>query len=185
MATSDVEIANRALGKLGGSTIVALTENSPAARALNRIYVGTRRAEIRKHPWTFAKKRAQLAADADAPLFDYAYKFLKPADCLRILNKQDVDWRLEGAYILSNDGGPLEIIYLSDITDPNEFDEAFIEAFASKLAYEVAERLTSSSEKKKSAGEDYKFALSEARRTNAIERMSEDRVTDDWERARA
>jgi hypothetical protein len=182
--TSDVSIANRALGKLGSTTIVSLTQDSPAARAINAIYTGVRRSEIRKHPWNFAKTRAQLAADADEPAFDFGYQYRVPADCLRVLNKADVDWKIEGQNILSNDGGPLEIIYLADITDPNVFDEAFIEAFASKLAYEIAEKLTSSSEKKKSAGEDYRFALSEARRTNAIERMSEDRIEDDWERAR-
>lgn len=184
MATSDVAIANRALGKLGGTTIVSLTQDSPAARAVNAIYTGVRRAEIRKHPWNFAKTRASLAAKADAPEFGFAYAFALPADCLRVLNKADVDWKIEGQDILSDDGGPLEIIYLRDVTDPNVFDEAFIEAFACKLAMELAEKLTSSSEKKNSAGNDYKFALSEARRTNAIERMSEDRLTDEWERAR-
>jgi len=184
MATSDVQIANRALGKLGSTTIVSLTQDSPAARAINNIYTGIRRSEIRKHPWNFAKTRVSIAADADAPEFDFGYRFRQPADCLRVLNKADVDWKIEGQYILSNDGGPLEVQYLADVTDPNVFDEAFIEAFASKIAYEIAEKLSSSTEKKKSAGEDYRFALAEARRTNAIERMSEDRIEDDWERAR-
>lgn len=182
---SNVSIANRALGKLGSSTITSLTQDSPAARAVNNIFEGIRRSEIRKHPWNFAKTRAQLAASADEPLFDFDYAFPLPADCLRVLNKADVDWKIEGQSILSNDSGPLEVVYLRDVTDPNIFDEAFIEAFAAKLAMELAERLSSSSEKKEQARKDYQFALSEARRTNAIERMSEDRIEDDWVRARA
>jgi len=173
------------LGKLGSTTIVSLTQDSPAARAVNAIYAGVRRAEIRKHPWNFAKKRASLAAEADEPEFGFGYAFTLPSDCLRVLNKADVDWKIEGQSILSDDGGPLEIIYLRDVTDPNVFDEAFIEAFACKLAMELAEKLTSSSEKRDRAQKEYQFALSEARRTNAIERMSEDRLTDEWERARA
>lgn len=184
MATSDVAIANRALGKLGQTTIVSLTQDSTAARAINAIYTGVRRAEIRKHPWNFAKTRAQLAASADEPAFDFGYAFPLPADCLRVLNKADVDWKIEGQEILSNGAGPLEIVYLRDVTDPNIFDEAFIEAFACKLSMEVAEKLTSSSEKRDRAMREYQYALAEARRTNAIERMSEDRIEDDWEKAR-
>ena len=184
MATSDVSIANRALGKLGQTTITSLTQDSTAARAVNAAYESVRRAEIRKHPWNFAKKRARLAASADTPLFDFAYQFPFPSDCLRVLNKADVDWKIEGQAILSDDSGPLDIIYLRDVTDPNVFDEAFIEAFACKLAMELAEKLTSSSEKRDRAQKEYQYALQEARRTNAIERMSEDRIEDDWERAR-
>lgn len=182
--SSDVEIANRALTKLGGTTITSLTQDSPAARAVNAAFTSVRRAEIRKHPWNFAKKRAQLAASADEPLYGFGYQYPLPADCLRVLNKADVDWKIEGQAILSDSAGPLEIIYLRDVEDPNTFDEAFIEAFACKLAMELAEKLTSSSEKRDRAQKEYQYALQEARRTNAIERMSEDRLEDDWERAR-
>ena len=191
---SNVQIANRALAKLGDKTIVSLTENSNQARALNECFVLVRQGELRRHPWHFAKKRAQLAADATAPLFDFAYKFALPSDCLRILMPQErsesvqydnrVDWKVEGRFILSDQAGPLSITYLADVTDPNEFDAAFIDVFASRLAVEVAHRLTGSTEKRRMAQEEYRGALLEARRANAFEQFSVERPIDDWEIAR-
>jgi len=191
---SDVQIANRALAKLGDKTIVSLTENSNQARALNECYVLVRQGELRRHPWHFAKKRAQLAADATAPLFDFDYKYTLPSDCLRILMPQEssesvqydnrIDWKIEGRFILSNQAGPLSITYLADVTDPNEFDAAFIDVFASRLAVETAHRLTGSTDKRKMAQEEYRAALLEARRANAFEQFSVERPTDDWEIAR-
>jgi hypothetical protein len=191
---SDVQIANRALAKLGDKTIVSLTENSNQARAINECYVLVRQGELRRHPWHFAKKRAQLAADATAPLFDFDYKYTLPSDCLRILMPQEssesvqydnrIDWKIEGRFILSNQAGPLSITYLADVTDPNEFDAAFIDVLASRLAVEVAHRLTGSTEKRKMAHEEYKAALLEARRANAFEQFSVERAIDDWEIAR-
>jgi hypothetical protein len=191
---SDVQIANRALAKLGDKTIVSLTENSNQARALNECYVLVRQGELRRHPWHFAKKRAQLAADVTAPLFDFDYKFTLPSDCLRVLMPQEtstsvqydnrIDWKIEGRFILSNQAGPLSITYLADVTDPNEFDAAFIDVFASRLAVETAHRLTGSSDKRKMAQEEYRAALLEARRANAFEQFSVERPTDDWEIAR-
>jgi hypothetical protein len=184
--TSNVEIANRALTRLGDRTIVSLTEDSNQARAINAIFESVRRTEIRKHPWNFAKARAQLAADADAPLFGYSYQYTLPADCLRVLPKSDplLDWRIEGKKIVTNESGPLDIVYIADVTDPNQFDETFIEVLASKLAEEASVRLSNAESKKAQAREDYRAALLEARRTNAIERLSDERVEDLWELAR-
>lgn len=191
---SDVQIANRALSKLGDKTIVSLTENSNQGRALNECYVLVRQNEIRRHPWHFAKKRASLAASVDTPEFDFEYQYTLPSDCLRVLMPfsgsesvqadNRVDWKIEGRNILSNQEGPLLISYLADITDPNQFDVAFIDVFASRLAMEVAMRLTGSTEKRKNAAEEYKTSLLEARRMNAFEQFSVARPTDDWELAR-
>lgn len=191
---SDVQIANRALAKLGDKTIVSLTENSNQARALNECYVLVRQGELRRHPWHFAKKRAALAASADAPPFDFDYKYALPADCLRVLMPQldsesvqydgKVDWKIEGRFLLSNEAGPIYMTYIADVEDPNEFDAAFIDVFASRLAVETAHRLTGSTDKRKMAQEEYRGALMEARRANAFEQFSVQRPTDDWEMAR-
>ena len=61
---SEVDIANRALQKLGAESIVSLTQDSENARACNLCYEPIRDAELRAHPWNFAIKRASLAADS-------------------------------------------------------------------------------------------------------------------------
>lgn len=191
---SDVQIANRALSKIGDKQIVSLTESSEPARAINECYTIVRQSELRRHPWHFAKKRASLAADVETPAFDFDYQFTLPADCLRLLMPTPdsesvqfngrVDWKVEGRKILSNEEGPLYITYLADVTDPNQFDAAFVDVFASRLAVEVAHRLTGSTEKRKMAQEEYRASLQEARRMNAFEQFSVQRPMDDWEMAR-
>ena len=191
---SDVEIANRALSKLGDKTIVSLTEDSNSARAINECYVLVRKNEIRRHPWHFAKKRALLAASATAPAFDFSYAYPLPADCLRVLMPHPesdsvqydgkVDWKIEGRSILSDQAGPLKITYLADVTDSEQFDAAFVDTFAARLAAEVSMRLTGSAEKRKLALEEYRMSLLEARRVNAFEQFSIERPMGDWEIAR-
>lgn len=191
---SDVEIANRALTKIGDRTILALSEDSNPARAVNECYVVVRRNEIRRHPWHFAKKRALLAASATTPAFDFSYGYPLPADCLRVLMPHPesdsvqydgrIDWKIEGRNILSNQAGPLKVTYLADVTDPEQFDAAFVDMFAARLAAEIAVRLTGSADKKRIAMEEYRMALLEARRVNAFEQFSIDRPMGDWEIAR-
>ena len=57
MATSEVQIVNNALVKIGANAIISLTENSEAARAANVIFEQVRDASIRDHIWNFSERR--------------------------------------------------------------------------------------------------------------------------------
>jgi len=184
--SSKVEIANRALQILGAKRIVSLTEDSRNARAIAAAYEPVKRAEIRKHPWSFAIKRVQLAADATAPIFTRSNSFPLPSDYLRILppdpevNMNDLDWIIEGRNIITNDSAPLDVRYLWDVQDPNLFDSTFRELLAAKLAEQLCEELTQSNTKVATAQAFYKDALAEAKRTNAIEKVAEKPPEDEW-----
>jgi hypothetical protein len=183
---SEVGIANRALQKLGAKRIVSLTEDSKNGRAVNACYEELRDAELRAHTWTFATKRAQLAASATAPLFGKTNSFPLPSDFLRKLNldpAQNVntdDNQIEGRDIITDATAPLDIRYVFRVEDPNAMDVLFREALASRIAMELAEELTQSNTKKADASDDYKRAVREARRTNAIERPSQSPPEDEW-----
>ncbi|MCA9339377.1 MAG: hypothetical protein KDA17_00525 [Candidatus Saccharibacteria bacterium] len=183
---SNVEIANRALQRLGAKIITSLTEDSVNARAVNTAFEPVKRAELRKHPWSFAIKRAQLAASATAPLFTRTNSFPLPADCLRVLspdpevNYNDLDWQIEGRNIITNDDAPLDVRYIYDVTDPNEMDVLFREALAARLAVELAEQLTQSNAKKADAAAMYDNSIAEAKRANAIERVAQRPPEDTW-----
>lgn len=185
MATN-VEIANRALQKLGAQRITSLSDNSRNARAVNAAFNIVRQEELRRHTWNFAVEREQLAADATAPAFGKATYFTLPSGCLRLLapdpelNLNDLDWQIEGRKIATNDTAPLDVRYIDDITDPQQMDALFREAFASKLAMELCEEITQSNTKKDKATEDYDWAIAEAKRTNAIERTALDPPDDVW-----
>lgn len=183
---SKVEIANRALQLLGAKRIVSLTEDSRNARAINAAYEPIKLAELRKHPWACATKRAQLAASATAPIFTRARSFPLPSDYIRLLppdpevNFNDLDWIIEGRNIITNDDAPLDVRYVYDVTDPNEMDVLFRECLAAKLAEALCEEITQSNTKLASAALAYKDIIAEARRANAIEKVAEKPPEDEW-----
>lgn len=183
---SEVDIANRALQKLGAESIASLTQDSENARACNLCYEPIRDAELRAHPWNFAIKRASLAADSTAPEFGYDAAYTLPSDCLRVLppdpyvNYNTMDWQIEGRKILTNDGAPLEIRYIKRETDPNQYDSLFIECLSSKIAVELSEKLTQSNSKGAAAREDYVRSIREAKKMNAFENISAEQQIDTW-----
>ncbi len=188
---SNVEICNRALQKLGAKRIVSLTEDSTNARACNVAFGPVKLAELRKHTWSCATKRASLAADTDEPLFTRDYAYTLPSDWVRLIdndpedNFATKDWQIEGKKIITNDSAPLEIRYIYEIDDPNEMDPLLREAISSKLALELCEELTQSNTKKADLREDYKEIMSEAKRANAVERVAGESPDSLWITARA
>ena len=190
MATSDVEVINLGLQKLGAARITALSDDSTNAREAGACYVRLRDAELRRHNWNFARKRVTLAPSAVDPDFDYDYAFPLPSDCLRLLPPavNGFDWRIEShegqSSILTNDGDSLEINYIFRVTDPTKFDALFDEMLACRIADHLCEKLTQSNTKADKAMKDYKTARAEARRINAFENISEEAPEDPWLAAR-
>lgn len=179
MPSSAVQIANRALTKLGDARILSLTEDSNGARVLNSMFEAVRDAELRRHRWKFALARAELLADADAPAFGFSYAYELPADFLGLVQVSEYvlrpytpergPWQREGTKILTDLPAPLRIRYIKRVENPGLFDPLFCEAFACRLAFESCESLTQSSTKKQAAREDYAEAVQEAMRCDAIE----------------
>ena len=200
MAASDTAIVNLALQKLGTAMrITGLTEDHPLARSANVCYEMLRDRELRANVWGFAKKRTTLAADATAPAFDFSYAFPLPSDYLRLLSpnvsgvwgtnaRNDVDWTIESHQgvpaIMTNDGSTLNVIYIARIVDPTQFDALFDEALAAKIAWHLAEEVTQSNSKKEAVFQEYKLAVNEARKVNAIEKPPIEPPEDTWLSAR-
>lgn len=185
---SDTEICNLALRKLGEARITSLTEDSPAARTLSDVYEFARDATLRDHPWNFAIKRATLAADSSTPAYEFDVQYAVPADCLRVLGA-DIDdgsepWKVEGGYILTNATAPLYVKYIARIEDEGLFDASFVNAFASRLAYEVAETITQNTQKKEAMARDYEVSIRNAKKSDAQEGTPDDYPEDDWVVAR-
>jgi len=189
--TDEVSICNLALQSLGAKSITALSEDSVAGRACNRIYAHARDTELRAHPWSFARARVSVAASSTDPAFGYAKQYQMPSDCLRILptngyggtTNQD-DFQIEGRKILTNASSPIKLVYIRQVTDPNDFDQLFVELLVARIAMEIAEKVTQSNQKKEDAMKLYTNALKEARRVNAFERPPLEEPVDSWVNAR-
>lgn len=201
MAT-EVDIVNRALVKLGADRITALSDNTKNAREANAIFDLVRDAELRKNIWRFSIVRAQIDFDAGAPTpaYGYAYSYEKPSSMLRLIQVGDyypggeiVDYvdgetapyAVEGDYILSDEGNGIYVRYVAQITDTTKYDSLFVEAFACKLAMELAEAITASDSKRDRATREYQMAVMEAIRTNAVEAPPQKVADDSWMLVRA
>jgi len=167
---SVVQICNSALNQLGASTILTLTEDSKNARLCNARYENVRDAVFRNHPWNCLIKRQQIAADTATPAWGFTKQFTLPSDCLRLLRILDFDsdYVVEGRKILSN-SATMKILYISRITDPNEYDELLREVISSALAADIAYAITSSNPVATQMYALYQEKLKDARFVDATE----------------
>ena len=147
---SAVDIANSALNLLGASTISAFTDDSKNARLINQRYEPVRNRVFRSHAWNCLHKRVQLAQNSTAPVVEYSYAYALPSDCLRVLKvhngstdsiKSDIDYKLEGRNIVTNEG-TVYIIYIAIDTDPNNYDTYLQESISHQLAADLAYAVT-------------------------------------------
>lgn len=201
---SDVEICNRALSILGESRIVSLDDNNKAARAMKARLDILRDAELEAHAWRFAVKRTTLPASVDVPEWGFAKIYDRPTDDLRPLRVGDMEinsatigvqysstgYPEEGLYeivegrIHTDLSAPLKYEYIARITDTGQFSSLFVEALAARLAADAAEELTQSNTKQQAAGLQYRNALHEARRVNALYTKPRRRGLSRWMQAR-
>jgi hypothetical protein len=202
MAQSQTDLCNSALQRVGAATIMDISDNSREARACAVAYDATRKAELRKRKWRFALKRATLAPDTTDPIFEYAYAFTLPADCLRVVlpaDNPELDWSLEGRKILTNTmqspflgaspqptvtGAALFLRYISDIEDATLWDAAFYDMLSIALAVKICEPLTQSNTKKSGLLAEYREVLLAAAKAQAFETLPADPPADGWWLAR-
>ena len=161
---SVVDICNGALNQLGASTILSLTEDSKNARLCNSRYTQVRDALFRTHPWNCLQARLELAASSDSPAWGFTYAYTLPANCLRLLRVLDYDsnYKVEGRKILSN-ASTMKILYISRITDPNEYDELLRETLSAALGADIAYAVTSNNTTSQNMILSYQEKLKDAR----------------------
>jgi len=202
---SRTEWANRALSKIGEQRIINLDDSTTRGALLNSMFDVVLEDELRSRKWSFSIKRAQLAADVATPAFGYAVQYQLPTDCLRLLSILNFDvgpdlsdyrtfptqlYVIEGRKLLygrpggSPPSNPMPIRYIAKTPDTTLWDPTFGNAFACRLAAEIAEQITQSSEKRRLALDEYQMAVRRAVRSNAIELPPDYSSDDSWYFAR-
>lgn len=171
MATA-VEICNGAFDLLGSRTIAALTDDSKEGRLATRLYANTRDEVLRAHPWNFALTRAALTADGTPPAWGFVYRYALPADCLRLLNLDGANfevWRVEGRWLLTDVGSPVNVLYVASVADTSVYDPMFVSALEAALAAKMAYPLAGSRELMLQMTQLFQARLALARSMDAIE----------------
>lgn len=182
---SKTEIFNRALVKIGSSPINAPDQDVDRARVLLSMYDVVRDSVLRDAPWNFASKRVEIAADAGVPVYEWTTQYLLPSDFILMTGiEQQIEYRIEGDFILTNQSGNIKIEYVFRNENTAKYDSLFVEALAAKLALESVERITQSNTKKEFIRSEYNDIIVRAKRQDGYEDKQDDYVEDSWILAR-
>jgi len=196
--SSKIGIINMALRRLGEQPINSLTEQSEAASIVSDIYDIALNKELRAWPYTFAVKVAELVLLESEEPPDFAYAFQLPADYLGFAsvieptntyiegpynNRFVGEWEIRGGLFLSN-FSDVTIKYRFLQTDTSKWDASFVDAFAWKLAEELALPLTGTAVKATRAEKNYVLSVAQARGESGNESRSQSQLGSKYIRAR-
>lgn len=95
------------------------------------------------------------------------------------------DWEYNGNFLISQEAQPISFRFAADITDVSQMDPMFCEGLACRIAIELCEDLTQSSNKLAGLASMYKSFMGEARTVNAIEVGAVEPPVDDYIQCRA
>ena len=152
-------IVNRALSLLGAEPINNITDDTPEANIASRMYDESRRSLLSECLWNFATKREVLNLVVGSPVWysnQMGYIFQLPSDIIRIFGTSApaAIWRVEGDQLISNTN-EMGIIYVYDLEDTTKFSSSFTDAFADKLAADMAYAILNSNTETKMLTEKY------------------------------
>jgi hypothetical protein len=175
---SQVDVANLALIKLGDIQITTFEDDSAHARVVKLLYPRVVDAVLRDHKWRFAVKQASIPQLAGAPIWRYARRFQLPTDpyCLRVLRVSTeapelgntTPWELQGREILT-DATTVNIEYIARVTDPQQWDVAFLDALVERLASELAMPITNTPTIRGQLLQAYALKMDAAKSTDGME----------------
>lgn len=198
--SSETQICNLALTRIGHTQITSLSEGTKASSLCTLHYPICRDSVLRAHPWNFAIRRATLGLSAITPNHEFTYQHALPEDpyCLKVIRTSweadgisgtafygfpgqmgyanaMIPYRIEGRYLLC-DEDTVKIEYIARVTDVTQFDDLFIDVLAQRLAAEISVAFTDTQTMAKAMWEIYQQKLSEARTSDAQEGTPRDVV---------
>ena len=195
MATSEVEIANLALNRLGLQSVDTLSTSasSKSERVMADFFSQVRDDVLSAGFWNFAIKRSKLSKLSSKPSFEYANEFQLPSDFLRVFLATDqnssgssgqvsgdphpfeapvfddsIQYEIEGKKLLT-DSSTVNLIYTHRVTDVTKFSPTFTKAFYLMLASEAAYSLVQDRGLSKDLREESEFYI-----TRGLSRDSQD-----------
>ena len=181
MATTKINIINRALGLLGAEFITTLTEDTKAARFSNELFDDTRDSLFRMHPWNCCIKRAALSLTGTTPAFYFTAEFQLPADWLRMVRPEDdgLEYKIEGDKLLT-EGDTFRCTYVFQNTVVTTYDPLLVDVLAVKLAANLTMPLLQDLRTLDAMNNLYMQKLGIARSADAMEGTPEGLDADFW-----
>ena len=182
------EIFNDALIQVGAEPISNPQSTEPNAIICNNRWQNVRRAVLRAHPTNSTTVRARLGSTGTPPAWGFRYQYTLPTDpfCLRVLRRQDTryDFKVEGRTIVTDLAPPLNLLFIGDITNTEQWDALLIAAAGMRLAHAIAYKVTRSRTKEKDALDAYRLFMTEHRSVDAQEGIPDPIEADEFLNAR-
>lgn len=140
--SSNVQLCNKALRRLGEDPIIALDNNTIWGRRCSVALPEIIRTVLSMDAWWCVTRRVELAAESETPL-GYQSAYPLPLDNLYIVGLklgQYTDWSIEGGKILTQNAKdkPLQILYVQEVADTNRYITPLFDAMAMGLAHELS-----------------------------------------------
>jgi len=181
MATTKIDIVNRALGLLGAEFITSLTEDTKPARFANELYDDTRDTLFRMHPWNSCIKRAALSLTDNTPAYYFSYEFQLPGDWLRIVRPEDdsLEYKIESDKLVT-ETSTFKCTYVFRNEAVATYDSLLVETLAAKLAVNLTMPLLQDLETLNAMNSLYSEKLRTARSADAQEGSPEGIDADFW-----
>lgn len=192
------QVANLALQKLGEDDQLTNvdTDDGTSPRAIRAAFDICRRATLRKGKFNFSLVTVELTAGnpdaipAPPSAFPYENRFPLPAGCLRVVEVLDAagklvtDYRVRGGAIVTNAESPIYLEHVVDVPEAGLWDDLFVEAFASRLAFQVADRVTGDRGRKADCWQQFLAAMKAAAGVDAKEDPPTETPDSEWIEAR-
>ena len=170
MARSTVDIFNMALGWLGGAQLTGVEstwEKSTPGTLCKNLFPVILADALEAHDWSFALRRADLPLKSTPGGQGYQYRYGRPADCLRLVELEGAGhgrgpcFITDGQDILT-DEAPARLLYVANITDPNQWTAAFSLALSWGLAAFLSTAQKNDSQQQELCARNYQIQLAEA-----------------------
>jgi len=178
MASTDVEIANLALLRIGQKTVTALSAASTALeeRVAVAIFTEARDEFYALEDWGFARKYADLVDTTNDPDNDnFSNEYTLPTDFLEFRSIKDYsgDYEIVEGFIWTDDD-ECELIYTFKQTDYTKVTGVYLTAMLSLMAFRFAEGLALKAERIQRAERNWFTAYQRARVNMKRDRTQQD-----------
>lgn len=215
LSTTSTRIANRALAAIGQTTQLTdvETDENNAARQVRLVYDDCLDDVLTAVPWNFNSRRASLPQADTTPLFDFAYQYPLPADCLKVRELYDNRyssayvttgvprtyddgrdrWRVETIgdtdaeyrkVLVCDLGPPCSIVYSWRVTALQRWSSPARSALIALLAANIAMPIAQKPKLSESLMNQYKAIIAQAASIDAQEASETTLDEGDWVRAR-
>lgn len=170
MALNSIQLASRALIKIGATPIAGFDEGTAESVVAASLYPSVRDALLSAHPWSFATAQRDLPRLVGVPTADFDYAYQLPSDFLRALSAGEagygrgLDYRIVERRLHTNAGA----VTLTYVFRPGEasFPPFFDQALIAKLAAEFCLPITESTSRAEAM---HKLAEDQARQARLID----------------